>query len=307
MLIPSLTLANSISDFSPYSHYTFDSVSTDSTSNALTLTQINSPTFLSGLRNNAVNLVKASGQYLSRADGDYEFNTSFWCSVWLNADFLPSSGGEMSLFGKWNSSGNNRGFVATMYNNSGTQQIAFFVSPNGVDNVGAFADSGMSSGTWYHYVAVFQANTSIRQYVNGTQINNVTTSVPSYPYGNTASFMLGSHTSSGGNHFDGLLDEFTCGTGNLSSDSVTELYNAGVPLPYEQATSTPGSMITFPPLLNDAKIESMECVTVSTGTNCILNYASSTSPVTPINLTVIMLAFIFTVWVTHMTIKSLSE
>lgn len=220
------------------SYWKFDESSGDASDSvgSITLTNNGSAAYATGLINNGADLEQSSNNYFSRADGDLEPAGSFSYSYWIKPESLPGSGAEWGLWGKWNSTGNQRSYVSTLYNNAGTHQISAFIAGDGINNVGAFANSGMSTGNWYHIVYIFTASTSLELYVNNSRIINVTTSVPAAAFNSSAEFRAGDFVSSGGLEFDGLIDEMGYWSKALSSAEVSELYNAGAGFAYPFTT-----------------------------------------------------------------------
>lgn len=188
----------------------------------LTLTNVNSATFVTGKVGNAVNLVNASAQQLTIADnatlsmGDIDFSWAFWLQL--------ASGGNRTAFAKW--SGTDE--YACYYNADVADRLTWTVrntanNANGLvhaENFGA-----LSTATWYFVVVSHDSvgnQTSIC-------INDTTPNTLSWSGGvrdSTSKFSIGALNDN--LYFDGGVDELGLWKGrNLSSAEITELYNGG--------------------------------------------------------------------------------
>lgn len=216
----------------------------DATASNLDLTDNNTVLSGTGKINTCADFEDTNDEYLSRADGSLEPAGAFSFSLWINYEELPGAAQDDGILGKWNSTGNQRSYAIAGFNNAGTHQLAFFVSPDGVNNFGAFVNSGVSISTWYHLVGIFTPSTSIELYLNNTRIQNTTASVPASAFGSTAEFRLGDYVSAT-SPFDGLIDEVGFWDRALTSAEVTELYNAGAGLAYPFSPPGPANLKSY--------------------------------------------------------------
>jgi hypothetical protein len=174
----------------------------------------------------------ASDSFLYRADNNLATTGSFTWSFWVKFESLPGAGTRRSFLGKgtgW--SGTTRQYTINNINTGGTHYIEFWVSEDGVGSKFT-TSSGVSFDTtnWFHIVCVYEASTSMRVYVNDSEVTNDTTSIPASLHTDTDNFRIARVI---GNGHDGLIDEATFWTRALSASDVTTLYNSGSPLEYE--------------------------------------------------------------------------
>ena len=133
-------------------------------------------------------------------------------------------------------------YCAAMLGNGGLALGGFgiYVNVNGAGSIGIefFGNNGMrtssgilSAGTWYHIVATKTSgavNTSTNLYVNGvSQSFSVTSS--NTPNVANSYFNIGRYGGggSGGNYFDGVIDEVSLFNTALTSAQIASLYQAG--------------------------------------------------------------------------------
>jgi hypothetical protein len=74
--------------------------------------------------------------------------------------------------------------------------------------------------TWKHYVGVFDANSSVKLYQDGSLAQSNTSSVPSSLTGNSAHFLIGSLQSGGTWPFNGKIDEISVWNAALSQSQI---------------------------------------------------------------------------------------
>ncbi len=188
------------------------------------------PTFTAGKINNAI-VLNGSSQYGS-ATMNTIFGSDFSISMWVNVDNITA---DMRFFESWVSSYNNYWFVVGI---QGTSNDRFYANLyDGTNNPFIYsADSSVVAGNWYHLV--FVRNTSddkIYLYVNGVEVTSgagVTDSTVSVPTYSTAYFGVGKIVALT-EYTDGKIDEIGIWSRALSSAEVTQLYNSGNGLSYD--------------------------------------------------------------------------
>lgn len=242
--LPLQSLASSISDFNPVSHWTCDEeggVRYDSvTATGNDLTDNNTVGFATGLLGNACDFESSNSEYLSITD-DTQVGlepTSLSISLWVKIEtdtyycFLCKGYGLTHDF-PYNSyflgsDGNYHSFYSAIAANSTIYST--------------YGGSTLGTATWKHLVAVFDtSNSTITNYVNGIQSStNSFTGPINY---STGLFVLG-RFGAYDLFYDGLIDEITFSDSVWSSTDVTTLYNSGTPLPFSGGTSEPAATTT---------------------------------------------------------------
>lgn len=194
----------------------------DSHTNALNLTEVNSPTYVAGQVGNCVNLVAASTQYLSSASGSFAVGAnSAWWSMWIRAATLSPGHGIISKYG----GAGQRGYLLFL----GSSRPYFTVSDDGTAYVEATWGSLLSATTWYHIYCQFDATTR----KGGISVNNGTLVESSalasgQLHTSTEAFQVGWNNQAGSpQYFDGRIDELAYGRGAvLTTTQRTNLYTA---------------------------------------------------------------------------------
>jgi len=286
-----MTLAASISDFSPASHWSCDELSGvryDSQSvNTNDLTDNNTVLYQTGLRGNACDFEKSASEYLSITDADQtslEGNT-FSVSFWFKFESSPTDERPLS---KWNNTSSQQSYEA--YITSSAVGIQWYTTSN--VNGWNQANYTISTATWYHYVATVDApGSSAKVYINGVLATTTSSNYPSdFTVRNSSSaFNLGARSSSA-IYFDGLIDEITFFNTVLTQGNVTTLYNGGTPLPYSGTVSNLVPVVISDRI--DTMLQSVICSATSTSTACSYSYASTTIGVTPHNVVMALVIFI---------------
>lgn len=189
---------------------------TDSTSNALTLTNNNTATAATGQIDGSVGLASASSQYLNK-------NTGFAAT--------PSTAMTLSAWVKGTSFPNAVNTVATTYVTSyqfiGVRSdgklIVFVHALTDISYDGTGATT-LSTGTWYHLVITYSSAAGLVGYVNAsvdkTVAANGTTS-------NATGFSIGRDMINTGlnRYWNGSIDEVRFVTTVRSADWITTEYN----------------------------------------------------------------------------------
>lgn len=113
------------------------------------------------------------------------------------------------------------------------------------ENIAQYTWSSVTSGTWYHIVATIKYNTaSIGQnlYINGSLVASSTSgTVTGCTVQNKFYFGASQDPT---RYVDGLMDELTIWSRELSSADVAGIYNGGSGIPYEDASP---SVAPIPP------------------------------------------------------------
>ena len=101
----------------------------------------------------------------------------------------------------------------------GDDGIRFEVQEN-TSGGGVVAKTARVLTTWKHYVGVFDANSSVKLYQDGSLAQSNTSSVPSSLTGNSAHFLIGSLQSGGTWPFNGKIDEISVWNAALSQSQI---------------------------------------------------------------------------------------
>lgn len=156
--------------------------------------------------NSYVDFVRASSNYLSRADEDaLSIHNDLTLGTWVYFD-AESTGVATGIMGKWYEAGNERSYV--IYKDS-SDKIVFSVSVDGavavsVNDLGAnYAES-----QWFYVVGRYNPSTELALFVNGMWYINET-SVPATIFNSAEDFEIGRYNRS--NYLDGRISHaFIC-------------------------------------------------------------------------------------------------
>lgn len=199
------------------------------------LTDNNTVGAATGIINDGANFVAANTEYLSHASnaslqtGDIDFTISAWVK-------LAAKGAYRMIVAK------------DLYNTSREywvnyiptfDRFAFQVTSDGTDatQIAVYADAlgSPSTGTWYFIVVCHDSvNNAIKIQVNNGTINSAGTAAG--VYSGAAQFMLGANSDFGtpSNFMDGMIDEVGFWKRVLTAGEITQLYNGGAGISYEE-------------------------------------------------------------------------
>jgi len=141
---------------------------------------------------------------------DWAFLTGdFTVDGWFRFDSLPSDGNHSTLLSKYNSTGDERGFICRLTNDSGTYKLRFTYSTDGTVGtaVNLLGDGiSVSINTWYH-IAFVRDSTAIRMFLDGTGAGSP--SIGTDNINDSAEALCIGQTNSGlfTNTFNGYMDE----------------------------------------------------------------------------------------------------
>lgn len=174
---------------------------------ANTLTNNGVATFVPGKLSNAVNLVAASSQYLSRADNAAlsTGNVDLFLALWVNATSKPA--GFPFIAGKSASSS-----VAAEYHfqlNTTGDQLQFVTG--GASFVVASAAAGVNLATWYFLMGTHDAVNDLTSISmnGGAWVDTATAGVA--PVDTTTDFTIGARGTVHDRFWDGLVDAVVVG------------------------------------------------------------------------------------------------
>jgi len=171
--------------------------------------------------------------------------TEFTLSAWVNFNNLTNNA---TVLGKRGDSDNQIQLGVGAPGDGGGSDDAYLVVENnapGVDSFGYTNTNLISTGSWNHWVMVYNGNGSsnsdkVKFYFNGVaQSLSFTGTIPATTDSNTASFIIGAVTATAGN-MDGVLDEVKIYNAALTADQVKLDFNQGMQAVWG-ATSTDSS------------------------------------------------------------------
>jgi hypothetical protein len=198
------------------------------------LTDNNTVLYAAGKLNNAALMVNANLEYLSHVD-NAELSlegVSFFISFWA---YLVSKVDEMVLTAKEDTSVTNEWEFRLDYRTT-TDRFRWFVfsKTNGVvGSVSANELGAPSLSTWYHIVAYHDiVGDEVGIIVNdGTPDTAATTGYE--VEATTGDFLIGNRLGGSGKTFDGRVDEYGLWKRTPDAQDITDLYNGGDGLSYE--------------------------------------------------------------------------
>ena len=203
------------------------------------LTENNSPTYVSGKIQNAVDLERDSSMYGNISDnaslsfGDEDFTIT----TWVHAETLANN------LAVWSKDDNTPREHSLFYNNA-TDRFNFAVYDSGASATTAVADQlgSPSTATWYFIACWYDASASTVdiQVNNGTsdQVGSAVTH-----WDSTSDFRIGARTSTPSAYYDGLIDSTNVWRKVLTADEKSWLYNSGNGRKFADIAGTSGGYL----------------------------------------------------------------
>ena len=221
----------------------------DSTGNGWTGTLVNSATWTTGKIGNAVNLAKASSQYVTLPTGIATSLSDFSISAWVyqnsatNWARLFDFGSDDNMWGGYDAWDNEiwkseRYLYLAPQNGGGKLRFAMTRSTNIGEQVVEGA-SALPTGQWTH-VIVTQSGSVATLYVDGQAVGqNASMSVSPFQLPATIQNGLGRSQWNGDAYFDGKIDDFRIYRGALTTADAQTLATYGVAhLKFDEASGT---------------------------------------------------------------------
>ena len=187
----------------------------------------NSPTRVAGKQGNALSF-NGSNQY---ADFPLTVNYSqFTVSAWFKANSFAGANARIVANEHTDTNNPHKGFQL-MFNNGGTSGFFDVGTGSGSGNhASANWTKTLSTGTWYHYVGVYDGRTAYA-YIDGSLVGSDSvsgsTSKPITASGYNVN--IGRNPEYNGDYFNGAIDDVRIYNRALSADEVAALYTAGIP------------------------------------------------------------------------------
>jgi len=185
-------------------------------SNTLTNT---SATYSAGKINNGAVFNGSSSKLNATISG----TSTFTISCWIKPDNVTT---EQYIATRRNTS-NNANYGLTILTTGKVRMNSYNGSTSGEFD----SSTTLSTGTYYHIVAVFNGSSSIL-YINGS--SDATGTVQTHTSG--SDFFVGANSTL--SYYDGMTDEVGIWSRALSSTEVTSLYNSGNGISYSFAAPT---------------------------------------------------------------------
>lgn len=232
-----------VSDFNPVAHWTCDEeggVRYDSTANDYDLTDTNTVLYTTGLRGNACDFEATNSEYLSISNTPLVPTGSSSRSItgWINLESLNTAYGYNVVLDYGTDSVNQEfNLLHSTQGTGATTDDRFFMDKYSSGVQGDL--QALSLATWY-FTAITYNGTTIRWYLNGTQVGSTSAGTINTASGDVSIGRRGAGAQNVG-FFDGLIDEVSVFSTALSSSDITQLYNGGAPLAYSATPTSSAS------------------------------------------------------------------
>lgn len=257
----------------------------DATSNNNDLTDNNTVASGSGKIGTAADFELDNTESLSRSDASQtglDITGDMTFSTWVKLETVLSSPEALTFGSKFDTVGNQRGYIFRTENLSGTNYLSSVISDDGTDpgNTVERVTWSPSSSTWYHVGMSYDASAGeVAFFVNGQQHGSIQTGAKQSIYNNSASFRLGTWDALA-NMYDGLMDEFRI--------AAVETADAWFKAEYENANDpgafmieqTPADGTTAPPessIIKPANQNITSSTTLTNDTDLTFTLAANTS------------------------------
>lgn len=201
----------------------------DSSGNSNTLTNVNTTAYAAGKIRNGADFESTSTNYFEIADGSQtglDITGDIGASFWVKPESTLGISTQRVLFGKFTSFGNQRSYSLRYRNESGTLRLILLINDDGYSSEDYIWNQTLNTATWYHVVVTWKASTSTAElWVDNTSIGTQSGAKTSIHSG-TAPFTVAA-VNSGGDPFDGVIDELAIYSRLLNDGDVSKLYNGG--------------------------------------------------------------------------------
>ncbi|KKL76050.1 hypothetical protein LCGC14_2048770 [marine sediment metagenome] len=195
------------------------------------LTDNNTVLSATGKQGTAADFENNANEYLSKTDtADLSITGDLSFAMWIKIESFPAN---QTLLGKWNPSGDQRSY--SFFISTGNKLRAFISDDGSNANTSKlfFTHTALTTATWYHIVIAYDASAGTMDlWINNsaqTQISGHKTSIDD----STADFGLGNNFADFG-YFDGIQDEVGIWNRLLITSEVSDLYNSGAGIPYDE-------------------------------------------------------------------------
>lgn len=181
----------------------------DSGPNGYNLTNVNTATFVSGIFNNAVNLVKTSTQYLYNASFA-DITGSLTVTAWV---YSNQDGDWQAIVQRGNASSQGWDF----FKRGDSNKLRFYCYGL-TTNVEVTSSSTIKTGGWHHVVGIYDsANSKLKVFLDGVK-TEVTAS------GSIAAYSGNLQIANNVNYFYGIIDDVAIFNRALTDAEVLSIY-----------------------------------------------------------------------------------
>lgn len=216
-----------------------DAHSTNDLSNNSNSTGVTSVSGING--QNAASFEETDEEWLSITDAsqaNMDITGDFSFSTFISWESLPATTEHMPIFSKWEVTAGGRGYMANLYNPSGTTRLQLSVSSDGTINDSIQIDFTPTLDQVYHVVATYDASSAdTKYYVDGSQHGTTQDMGINSVHDNSIDFRIGAwHTPH--EWHDGTQQFFGLWNKVLTTSEITDLYNSGSGLMYTNPTGS---------------------------------------------------------------------
>lgn len=149
---------------------------------------------------------------------------------WLK---LETVGATQMIVSKWNSGTNNRSYLFWLDTGN---KLNFKVSNDGAEptaTTGVSSTALSSTATWYFVGVTYDASAGTCQFYYNGSTDGTGTGLETSIYNGTSKFILGRFETASTLNMDGLMDEIPIWDRGITSSEMSEIYNAGSGLSYD--------------------------------------------------------------------------
>ena len=159
---------------------------------------------------------------------DLDITGSLTLEAWVRLDDIPTD--NEGIVSKYVGSGNQRSFNLYVDGKNDDGTLAMIISPDGTySNATELRDDvALPLDTWLHVVGTYDPGESMKLYIDGELVAELTAGIPESIYSSSSDLWVGCQyaLSSPGCHFSGLIDEVAIYDRVLSADEILEHYSA---------------------------------------------------------------------------------
>ena len=176
----------------------------------------------------------SGAKYVDCGNGaSLQITGNFSMAIWVYLD-SGNNGLNTPIFGKWNTSTNQRAWSLKYRDESGQDDLRFTLhdTGDGLSNsavLNATPSSGF--GAWYHVGASYDGSNA-KLYLNGSEAD--TTAYTAGIHNSTANVQIGADNAGATTNFTGDLTMPMIFDVALSADNFSSLYNGGTPMIYSK-------------------------------------------------------------------------
>lgn len=213
------------------------------------LTDNNTTPSATGIISLGADFESTNSEYLSITDAaqtGLDITGDFSISCWIKLESaygVDTQSGIVNKGGQGGGDGNGYGLFGA--NLGGTSYVRFYTVNGGTLDIHNFTQT-LSTATWYNIIGRFRSSDKAFDVaVNAVDKTQQTGTVN--PGNSSNGFAIGaSNAGSGGNFFDGIIDEVGIWNRRLTDAEIDELYNSGAGITYSDfATVGPSNLKTY--------------------------------------------------------------